>query len=619
MTFTNEKLGTESADQILKRLRHDENAVALIGSGCSLWAPSNLPTGRDIAQTISKHILESRFAPQSKHDQNTIKKHLRAAALEYLLEQTKDRSALQEFFADRFRLTEPNPVHKAIATLLHCGILKGVITTNYDTGIETAWQNLYPGESLDVVVVPDTKKPLTNPVLFKIHGCASKSNTIVITLSKEGELDRGRRDQMHKMLQDKQLLVVGYSGMDFDICSQIVAARPSRVYWNELRSADNLSSNARLVLQRTGGINLVLEGDMTELWSSLLGHKLQARREAADKFETAFLEFLRGRSEWERNLFQTRVLQAIGCARFAEPAGKRLVSIAPPQERGEALTVWAMCLFQLGHYRRAAKTFAQAAADYAKRRDLIAEELHAYRKEANAWLAGGYYFRSWRLRRYVTSRIRDAPAKHRFKLRGHMALLEAQALERVYRLLLNVGAPIGLLRILKNNALRLLRLVARYAKGGHWHHFQSCRLWCERFDIDFSKVYNGPLDWFSVRDGFRQMGYAPAELMAERDLAERDFSNGRCSGDLLKRLRRALRTAINAGIHAEVLKIHSLFVFSFSHIRLSRHQHNRYETFLNACQANYCQSLESCEYSLLYHAMSLLMRRNLAKALKSRL
>jgi hypothetical protein len=123
---------------------------------------------------------------------------------------------------------KPSPMLRAIARM----DFPVVITTNYDQLFEKALRDA--GKEPRVVIysprleaTPNYRKPTPeSPILYKIHGCISKPETIVITdedyigfilrMSRNDDFDPLPR-RLKVQLTDWTTLFVGYSLMDFNL------------------------------------------------------------------------------------------------------------------------------------------------------------------------------------------------------------------------------------------------------------------------------------------------------------------------------------------------------------------------------------------------------------------
>lgn len=128
-------------------------------------------------------------------------------------------------------------MHLAFAQLMNRGIIEHIITTNYGEGLERACSVVCQPARLPQVIVNRLEADqalLTKPVIFKIHGCARPGNekSLVVTLREEGEMPVWKRNLLGQLINGKALLVCGYSGLDFEVCPELIHLRPTSVTWN---------------------------------------------------------------------------------------------------------------------------------------------------------------------------------------------------------------------------------------------------------------------------------------------------------------------------------------------------------------------------------------------------
>ncbi len=209
----------------------------LVGAGISMDAPSNLPSARQIAR-----IILSLCANSVEVDNLMALKALRYELIVEKLQEILDKDLI---FMDYFDLVKnPNVIHLMIAAM----ILRGnyIVTTNFDYLIEHALAHLLPASEINRIHPVITKADYLmhkNPEeliqsklcpVFKIHGSkmnfTSRENTIdslITTISDLGKdresgeifaIEAYKKPVMTQLMQDRVLIVMGYSGSDdFDI------------------------------------------------------------------------------------------------------------------------------------------------------------------------------------------------------------------------------------------------------------------------------------------------------------------------------------------------------------------------------------------------------------------
>ena len=137
-----------------------------------------------------------------------------------------NRSAIQPIIQRLFCERRPNPIHHSLFSSLRSGMAKGLITTNYDLAFDSLaeWDpslvTVFDSLSCDKYRNLQSESAEFQKVLFKIHGTAvpGAEKTIVCDLEAERWPDKWKRDLLFDMTKDRTVVVIGYSGRDFDIC-----------------------------------------------------------------------------------------------------------------------------------------------------------------------------------------------------------------------------------------------------------------------------------------------------------------------------------------------------------------------------------------------------------------
>ncbi len=210
----------------------------LAGAGVSIAAPSNLPSARAIVET-----LVNLFAPKEHVKEILSLENLRYENIVEKIHRYHDQNLL---FLDYFDfVTNPNIIHFFLAYAILSN--QNVLTTNFDYLIERALMKILPEfehQSIFPVISRgdyDTYWRNSNSFknkhfLFKIHG--SKKNIITgkniqgslrTTITSLGqnkpevfEIESYKKGSFFKILKDRVLVIMGYSGSDiFDISFEI--------------------------------------------------------------------------------------------------------------------------------------------------------------------------------------------------------------------------------------------------------------------------------------------------------------------------------------------------------------------------------------------------------------
>jgi hypothetical protein len=192
----------------------------------------------------------------------------------------------------------PNANHAALAELARRGVLRAILTSNFDTLIERAFREAaVPLQVLvgsrDAVEV----RPLPGVcTLVKVHGSVTATSTLVDTVSQKL---RGLAPvilaRIGELLRDNHLLVAGFSGSDLSFGEDYLALsraveEGAGITWL-YRTGSPLGPEAQRTVARAGERGVFVAGQLPEFFSLLgvdvasaaLGGDPSADRERAEE------------------------------------------------------------------------------------------------------------------------------------------------------------------------------------------------------------------------------------------------------------------------------------------------------------------------------------------------
>ncbi len=235
---------------IYKLLKEDQKITFLVGAGCSVDTPSNLPAGRSMMDAIIKYVCaESEVEKIS---------NLEELRFEALIEIVKDKIDEDLKIIDFYGLCDkPNNQHFFFADMIKKGHY--VMTTNFDFLIEYALLNLnVPKEEIVCVITKEDFKKYCDPgdlklqgkkLLYKIHGSTRNLLTgedtrqsLITTIQAFGsnkeslnvfQVEPFKRPVFDNISKFRSLVVMGYSGSDdFDVIPTLKVFRDlNNVIW----------------------------------------------------------------------------------------------------------------------------------------------------------------------------------------------------------------------------------------------------------------------------------------------------------------------------------------------------------------------------------------------------
>ncbi len=230
-----------NSDQILVSEMRRGNVAFLVGAGVSSPSPSNLPVGNELVRLMVDDLVRRAEISDFQRIRivNLVGSRLRPEVIFDVL--------FSEIGTICFRPLRclaqgsPNLIHQFLAAMLCCG--NDVLTTNYDVQIERAVLDL--GSVISRVISRgafqrDAIQPPRKGTLYKLHGSLRVNgnlphrSSLIAAMRQVGKgLEEGKARVFERILQTKQLVVLGYSGRDeFDIVPKLTATRNVKhVHW----------------------------------------------------------------------------------------------------------------------------------------------------------------------------------------------------------------------------------------------------------------------------------------------------------------------------------------------------------------------------------------------------
>ena len=555
-------LDTASPADLAHHLGKDRPTI-LVGSGISLWQPTNLPTGQD----FTKGVLQAVFAPASgvpifnPADQNLLDELLDSLPFEMLLERCPDQHKIGSLLATLYGATAPNPIHEALAAMAGNGAVQSIITTNYDLALDSALDKI--GAPLTKIALESHIPRTTSRLYFKVHGSADDPCSLVYSIRLESRLPAWKRLVLSRCINNRPLLILGYSGLDFELCPEISCLNPSVIAWNFF-AAEDMEKPGVKYLSAHGTPPKPLLGNMTRLLE-LLGYPVPTVARSTVALNIADM-IRRHFGVEELLLWRVRLLSTMGYCRLAIDTLKPLRTASYPGADLE----YAQALFQSGAYLRAGEQFIDVSRQSKDEREQALRLLDA----SDAFRCYGKLARSYGLVRRAERLVGANNASDTF-VRSRITMKKLLLLQNLARLL-----PWGSL-IVRRLGTRLVSAGAPAAlDSGDWLAFQQFMLMAERWGINKSTfgqagIYDPP----APKDGYRHLGLKVGELLNLLERTRQSFSSV-----TYRELAGAFRTSVRLGSHPIAWKIAARMAAIFPC------QRRRYRLL-------YRHQLDLCEYS----------------------
>lgn len=575
------EINSPSGKKYQDKIRRHGEIVLLLGSGISMWSPSNLPSGQTVTQEIAELIAES-----SVGDKSLLVEIIKSSAFEYIMERYPKPDVLNKIIAAAYRPTAPNPAHLAVAELINDGIVKHIITTNYDEGVENACALICRPEKIPLEIVNESdigSIAVDRPILFKIHGSAKLGlgASIVATLTTEGELPEWKRVLLDDLTEDKILLISGYSGFDFEISPALVSLSFKRLLWNSFDDPrikpESLSANARHVVRETGG--KILVGGMHDMFAQLNQKPCSWTGFGSG---SSFVEKLKDElTAWELDKWRVWVLNGLSCAKEAAEIGRRMLHNSCSEAmRLDSLLALAEALFHGGYYKQAALTYEDAAEVSFKIPDYpawVKSELGLI----ESFRVAGYWRRAKMRIEKLSQRVEHLFSGDDLVTVESQIALKRVILQRYVFRLSNLLRLSPVSRRIQKSVTQDLSMTASYsAKNGKWFDLRQCQMLAKKFGIPLSDIYAGKMKTTSFREGYRQLGYVLAEMMAIRS----EMLDGGLSD--VSEILPYLDKAESLGINAEYWKLVRTTEKRFGREAISHTQKQKTKMFWKECEYN---------------------------------
>jgi len=240
------------ADLITKLLASiaADNLVAFCGAGLSMASPSSVPSARTVAaETSEQYKLQTGVALPANAPTD-----LEVLSSFALARGDLRKLILQKLIRWQPFIRNPNDGHFALADFLGAQIIEFGISTNFDTLIELAAENL--GEPLFEAALDgiEAGKALSHHPLLKIHGCCrrDKDQTLWCRQQLDETTIKNRvsasKTWLQGQLKSKDLLFVGFWS-DWDYLNHVIedcigATEPSLVVLVDPMDAAGLATKA---------------------------------------------------------------------------------------------------------------------------------------------------------------------------------------------------------------------------------------------------------------------------------------------------------------------------------------------------------------------------------------
>lgn len=219
------------------------NLSLFVGAGLSTLPPSCAPSWSDLRDLSLGAIVN--FLNTSNCDSDTTTSLLNSKKVlpEVLFEGVDRFGGMSKIknFVKTINSGQPNVGHHRIAALVKAGYLRHIVTTNWDTYLERALGESSPlhilpsREDYDDKIYQSQKINHSKRYLAHLHGSLEEEDIILANLYRIGfQIPYMLKSYLDFILRSTNLLVIGYSGSDWEISEAIQSALKNNdncVFW----------------------------------------------------------------------------------------------------------------------------------------------------------------------------------------------------------------------------------------------------------------------------------------------------------------------------------------------------------------------------------------------------
>jgi hypothetical protein len=139
-------------DSALKALFTGQQMTALMGSGASIWKPTNLPSGISVGQSLYRVLLDQ--IPELANHSAGLEPLFKQLPFENIMEACPENAVLRGLLKHLYNTNRYNSIHELLAQAIAAKTIGAIITTNYDCCLENPLWTKKNGSKQAVFFVP---------------------------------------------------------------------------------------------------------------------------------------------------------------------------------------------------------------------------------------------------------------------------------------------------------------------------------------------------------------------------------------------------------------------------------------------------------------------------------
>lgn len=292
--------------------------VIIAGAGISMDAPANLPSwwqyNKKMIDVIKEQALKLCPDAEKLLQKIDVEKSLPVQCISDIIVK---KGAGDSYFPllELLNGTVANANHFALAELARRGIVDTMITTNFDTLIETAFME----KAISLTTIVEEKDYFKAPGtrtcrLLKIHGSVKSLKSFIDTVTQKAcGLSMTKRFILKQML-DHEIIFMGFSGADLDFDMDYIPIQETLNHGNHinwiLHPGSRLNRNAKTLQKKYPEQFHVYEAELSEVFR-YLGADYHALKN--ELYQTEAEDNSEVMEERMRKLFSSPHIGAHGC------------------------------------------------------------------------------------------------------------------------------------------------------------------------------------------------------------------------------------------------------------------------------------------------------------------
>ncbi len=121
----------------VRNMINDFDVVALLGSGISIWQPTNLPTGAGFGKGLYRALFYENGGCVCEKEK-LLQEYYNELPFEIVNETCPNQQKIRGIIHDLYNNYSPNPIHRLFAELIDSQKIKSIFTTNFDCCLDQA-------------------------------------------------------------------------------------------------------------------------------------------------------------------------------------------------------------------------------------------------------------------------------------------------------------------------------------------------------------------------------------------------------------------------------------------------------------------------------------------------